>query len=420
MSSNNPSDRPRPNRLSTDTVVRTVERINHVDEAVDEIRQNQRAAAEVETAPIERTRVRRPSFGNASWGKKINKAVEGPIRQCLYEFLGTGLLLFTGINAGFYITNIFYIACIWGSMVALAILITEESSQGHINPAFTLTFAIFRGFPWKKVPFYVLSQFLAGIVAAGLTLAFEGKAFTDKTAELMAQGLDPAQIARELAGLMVLNPNMSETLVWRLILGEFIACSFSALLVCIVTDKTKNYHRALRAPSLGLGVFFDVVISMNFGLALNPARDFGPRLVAAMYFGRDAAWNTYMFIPLFVPILANCIVFITYDIFLTAWREPSSDSAADGAAGDGEESEGSEDIEAQTGETLPSRTTGQRRPRKNAANQQRENERLAYQIVQLQEQLARAERQLRRSGLNPSANSFEYEMQNLPPQADRN
>lgn len=55
--------------------------------------------------------------------------------------------------------------------VALGAWISGGVSEGHINPAVTLAFATFRGFPWRKVPGYIFAQLMGGIVGAAIVYA---------------------------------------------------------------------------------------------------------------------------------------------------------------------------------------------------------------------------------------------------------
>ncbi len=53
-----------------------------------------------------------------------------------------------------------------GLMVMAIIYFMGAVGGAHLNPAVTLAFAVRRNFPWKRVPGYILSQFVGGIAAA--------------------------------------------------------------------------------------------------------------------------------------------------------------------------------------------------------------------------------------------------------------
>lgn len=56
----------------------------------------------------------------------------------------------------------------WGVGFLLAIYVSSGISGAHINPAVTLSLAVFRGFSWKKVPGYILSQLLGAFSGAAV------------------------------------------------------------------------------------------------------------------------------------------------------------------------------------------------------------------------------------------------------------
>src|SRR5438270_161268 len=91
--------------------------------------------------------------------------------ELLSEFLGTMMIILFGngvvamvvlfghgtpgeiVNGGF--TNI---TLAWGIGVALAVYVSGRVSGAHLNPAVTLSLAVFRGFAWKKVVPYMIAQ----------------------------------------------------------------------------------------------------------------------------------------------------------------------------------------------------------------------------------------------------------------------
>src|SRR5579872_3902856 len=103
------------------------------------------------------------------------------LAELLAEFLGTMVLILFGdgvvamvllfghhipgeiVNGGY--TNI---TLAWGLGVTMGIYIAGKISGAHLNPAVTLTVAIFRGFPWRKVIPYSIAQTAGAFTAAAI------------------------------------------------------------------------------------------------------------------------------------------------------------------------------------------------------------------------------------------------------------
>jgi glycerol uptake facilitator protein len=96
------------------------------------------------------------------------------LRQCAAEMIGTFVLVFfgTGVVLAAVLTDaqqgLWQVAVVWGIAISLAIYAAGAVSGAHINPAMTVAFAAFRGFPWRRVPLYILSQLGAAILAAAV------------------------------------------------------------------------------------------------------------------------------------------------------------------------------------------------------------------------------------------------------------
>ena len=65
-----------------------------------------------------------------------------------------------------FLSGLLQVSFAYAIGIVLAITINAMSSGGHFNPAVTIPFAMFRGFPWKKVPLFIFAQCLGAYVAA--------------------------------------------------------------------------------------------------------------------------------------------------------------------------------------------------------------------------------------------------------------
>ena len=240
-------------------------------------------------------------------------------REMLAEFLGTLVLmlfgtgvvamvvLFPSKNAGETIhggyTNITFG---WGLAVTMGIYVAGKASGAHLNPAVTLALAVFRGFSWRKVLPYTLAQIAGAFVAAALVFANYLPAF---------RKVDPQ--LENTASIFTTFPAFPE-LVRAGFLDQVIGTALLLLLVFAITDERNAPPGANLIPLVvGLAV---VAIGMSFGgmhgYAINPARDFGPRLftVIAGFHNNGLTDGTRVWwVPVVAPILGGLIGGAIYD-----------------------------------------------------------------------------------------------------------
>ncbi|CAI9095968.1 OLC1v1032017C1 [Oldenlandia corymbosa var. corymbosa] len=105
------------------------------------------------------------------------------IQKVIAEAIGTYFLIFVGcgsvaVNKIYDGTITFPGVCIaWGLIVMVMVYAVGHISGAHFNPAVTITFAIFRQFPWKQVPMYIVAQLIGSVLASGtLYVVLEVKA----------------------------------------------------------------------------------------------------------------------------------------------------------------------------------------------------------------------------------------------------
>ena len=150
-------------------------------------------------------------------------------------------------------------------------------SGSHLNPAVTFANCIFRKFPWRKFPGYVLAQMLGAFCASGVVYAnyksaidvFEG-----------GVGIRTVGLPTSSAGIFCTYsaPFMTKT---GQFFSEFIASALLMFLIYALTDPGNMPAKKF----LPLGLFFIIFgigacFGWETGYAINPARDFGPRLMS--------------------------------------------------------------------------------------------------------------------------------------------
>ncbi|MGP4002352.1 MIP/aquaporin family protein [Streptomyces sp. 8N706] len=202
----------------------------------------------------------------------------------------------------------------WGLGVVLGIYVAARLSGAHINPAVTLSLAAFKGFPWSKVLPYMLAQ-TAGAFVAALLVRWN---YTEVLA-----AADPGHTIATQGVFSTLPGNgglpVSELGAFR---DQIIGTAILVMLVFAVTDLLNT------APGANLGPFIIGLIVVAIGMAwgtdagyaINPARDFGPRL-ASFITGYDSAWrdqygNLYFWVPIVGPLLGGPLGGAVYKLFV--------------------------------------------------------------------------------------------------------
>ena len=244
--------------------------------------------------------------------------------ELLAEFLGTFTLLIFGLGvvAHFVLRNqvgdpapapntfgnFTTVNFALGFGVVMGVYVAGGVSGAHINPAVTLALALRRGFPWAKVGPYILAQFLGAFVAALLIRwnFYEWFNQVDPGKTFATQGVystSPGPGMSVLGGLR----------------SEIIGTAVLVMLVLAITDARNTAPGANLAPwIIGIAV---VVIGMSLGAlsgyAINPARDFGPRL-ASWFTGWSTAMqapsgDSYFWVPIIGPLLGGAIGAYVYD-----------------------------------------------------------------------------------------------------------
>ncbi|NJP47390.1 MIP/aquaporin family protein [Actinacidiphila epipremni] len=264
----------------------------------------------------------------------------GLVGELFAEFAGTMILILIGVGvvaqvvAGGDLTDPKgglgdhdSIAWAWGLGVTFGVYVAARLSGAHLNPAVTVALAAFKGFSWAKVLPYALAQ-TAGAFVAALIVRWN---YT----EILGHA-DPGHTMKTqfvfstLPGNGATAPGIHE---WGAFRDQVIGTAILLLLIFAVTDVLNT------PPGANLGAFIIglivVAIGMAYGAdagyAINPARDFGPRL-ASYITGYGTAWrdqwgNLYWWVPIVGPLVGGLLGGLIYTLFVgrflpTAEPEP--------------------------------------------------------------------------------------------------
>ena len=239
------------------------------------------------------------------------------------EFLGTLTLLAFGDGVVASVVtgrgDILMITFAWGLAVVMGVYVAGGLSGAHLNPAVTVALASRGDFSWGKVGPYVLAQLVGAFCGAGLVLIDMGPqidATAAKTAGATSgAAFDSARLS--LDGIFFTHPAASMGVLGGFV-DQLIGTAFLLFLIRAITDTRNSSPIGNMAPFIiGLAI---VVIGQSFGAAagyaINPARDFGPRLLASVGGWGGAPFtddNGYFWVPIVAPIIGGIIGIFAYD-----------------------------------------------------------------------------------------------------------
>ena len=211
-------------------------------------------------------------------------------RRLFSELLGTFLLVLVAVGGGMVSARFGGNAVPYGAKVVApaltvvaVILFMGTVSGAHLNPAVSVAFAARGDFPWKRVPAYIVAQFLGAILATLVLWAFLGK-----------QGS---------AGLTLPGSGISTTsaMLWEMVL--------TAGLVSVILGTASGAQQIGTLAALGVGSYIALAGlfgSPVSGASMNPARSLGPALVLNDW----TSWWAYLIGPIAGGVVAVGIAYL--------------------------------------------------------------------------------------------------------------
>lgn len=218
----------------------------------------------------------------------------GYIQEFCGESLGIFILVFFGCGSVAVSVlfsayqGLFQIAAVWGIGVTLAIYASRGLSCAHLNPAVSIAFVCARRMPIRKLPVYLIAQF-TGAFLAGLLLYlfFSGSIAKFESANNIIRGSSESVRTAMMFGEYFPNPSIDQTVISVPYLNAFIAEGLGTFLliffIFVITEGCNLGRPDSSIAPVFIGAAVAGIISIIAPLTqagLNPARDFGPRLVA--------------------------------------------------------------------------------------------------------------------------------------------
>ncbi|MDG1973461.1 MAG: aquaporin family protein [Flavobacteriaceae bacterium] len=236
------------------------------------------------------------------------------------EFIGTTILLLLGIgvNANTSLKNTIgnndsswvLVTMAWGLSVFIAVFITGQFSGAHLNPAVTIGLAFAGKFSWSLVPTYIIAQFLGAIFGSWLAYIIYIDHYRLTSDEQTVRG-------SFCTGPAIRNykNNFFSELVGTFVL--VFAIFFIVEPNIEIDGDVVNFGLgALDALPVGIVVWvIGMTLGGTTGFAINPARDFGPRLMYSLLprKNKQPDWG-YSWIPVFGPLVGATLAALLYNI----------------------------------------------------------------------------------------------------------
>jgi glycerol uptake facilitator protein len=195
----------------------------------------------------------------------------------------------------------------WGLGVLMGICVAGRVSGAHLNPAVSLTLAVFRDFPWRKLLPYSAAQVAGAFAGAALVYVNYLPAFRQMDPELS-----------KTAGVFTTFPAFPESWAFGL-LDQVVGTALLLGLILAITDPRNEPVAPGWQPILiGLVV---VAIGVSWGgmhgYAINPARDFGPRLLTLAVGFRNTGFADGVFlVPIVGPCVGGLLGALVYDVVI--------------------------------------------------------------------------------------------------------
>ncbi len=235
------------------------------------------------------------------------------IQAYIGELIGTFILVFIGCSSvamsvlSLALPSLLHVAIVWGLGVAAAIYAVRKYCPAHLNPAVSLALFLNKNISIKTLLWFMIVQFIGAMLAGLLVYAiFNGYIFEFEASYQIIRGTLPSQQTAKIFGEFFPNPG-SEVRKVSHITAMFAegAGTFGLMIIIFLVGNTQRKVDKIAPLIIGLTVTILILLIAPYTQGgFNPARDFGPRLVAYFKGWGSAAFPSIPFSFLTVYILS--------------------------------------------------------------------------------------------------------------------
>jgi glycerol uptake facilitator protein len=245
------------------------------------------------------------------------------VRELVAEAFGTFFIVALGLGSvmsAVYtnsLVGLFQVAMVWVFAVIVAICTTASISGAHLNPAVSVALALVRpnatgSFGWSKVIPFTAAQLVGAMTGAFLNLClYAGTIVQFEAANgIVRSSLDAVASAKAFGQYFSAPVTVAHAL--------FVEATGTAVLVAAIfalthpSNTTTQEHPFLIPPAIGITVGALIcAIAPLTQAGFNPARDFGPRIVAFL-----AGWRAVAFRHAWVYIVGPIVGAILGALFV--------------------------------------------------------------------------------------------------------
>lgn len=249
-------------------------------------------------------------------------------RELFAEFLGTFVLIALGLGVAAQtvlsrqaVGSALGINIAWGLAVMMGCYVSAGVTGAHLNPAVTVALAARRGFPWAKVVPYAVAQTAGAFVAALIVYVTYAEALS-----AFDGGVRQVAGPQGTAGIWATYPQAFLSVVPGGLIDQIVGTALLVGVMFGITDPRNAPPPSGLAPVI-VGLLVVVIgasFGFNSGYAINPARDFGPRLFTAV-----AGWGSGVFtanggwwwVPIVGPLTGGVLGGWVYDVCVGRFLE---------------------------------------------------------------------------------------------------